>query len=140
MSDKSNVEIAQFTAECFNTREFRATIPYLADNLEWTEVPNGRVFRGPEGAMEEYEAWAVAFPDGTVEVKNLVAQGDNVVVEMVVTGTNTGPMLGPDGEMLPPTGQKTVLGLCDVMDFKDGKVVGGRSYFDLDTIKRQLGQ
>ena len=53
MSDKSNVEIAQFTAECFNTREFRATIPYLADNLEWTEVPNGRVFRGPEGAMEE---------------------------------------------------------------------------------------
>ena len=75
-----------------------------------------------------------------MEGKTLVAQGDNVVVEMVVTGTNTGPMLGPDGEMLPPTGQKTVLGLCDVMDFKDGKVVGGRSYFDLDTIKRQLDQ
>ena len=69
-----------------------------------------------------------------------MAQGDNVVVEMVVTGTNTGPMLGPDGEMLPPTGKKTVLGLCDVMDFKDGQVIGGRSYFDLDTIKRQLGQ
>ena len=39
MGDKSNVEIAQFTAECFNTREFRATIPYLSEDLEWTEVP-----------------------------------------------------------------------------------------------------
>lgn len=138
MSQMSNEEIARFTAECFNTREFRATIPYLSDQLEWIEVPNGRVFRGPEGAIEEYEAWARAFPDGKVEVTNMVAQGDKVVVEMIVTGTNTGPMLGPDGTELPPSGKRTVLGMCDVMDFKDGQVVGGRGYFDLDTVKRQL--
>jgi steroid delta-isomerase-like uncharacterized protein len=138
MSEMTNAEIARFTAECFNNRDFRASIPYLADDLEWTEVPNGRVFRGPEGAIEEYEAWAKAFPDGKAEITNIVAEGDNVVVEMIVTGTNTGPMLGPDGTELPPTGKATTLGLCDVMDFRDGKVIGGRSYFDLDTIKRQL--
>ena len=138
MGQMSNAEIARFTAECFNTRDFGATIPFLSENLEWKEIPNGRVFRGPAGAVEEYEAWARAFPDGKVEVKNVISGGDHVVVEMVVTGTNTGPMLGPDGAELPPTGKYTVLGLCDVMEFKDGQVIGGRSYFDLDTLKRQL--
>ena len=136
MSGKTNKEIAQFTADCFNTREFRASIPYLSEDLEWTEVANGRVFRGPEEAMGEYEAWARAFPDGKVEVTNIIGEGDHVVVEMIVTGTNTGPMLGPDGTELPPTGKATTMYLCDVMDFKDGKVVGGRSYFDLAGLKR----
>tara|TARA_B100000686_G_C16426550_1_gene779894 strand:+ start:225 stop:626 length:402 start_codon:yes stop_codon:yes gene_type:complete len=131
MSDMTNAEIARFTAECFNTRDFRATIPYLSSDLEWTEVPNGRVFRGPEGCIEEYEGWARAFPDGRVEVQNVISEGDYVVVEMIVTGTNTGPVLGPDGTELPPTGKKTTVHLCDVMYFQEGKVVSGKSYFDL---------
>mgnify|MGYP001270729465 CR=1 FL=1 len=138
MTPKTNAEIARFTAECFNTRDFRAAIPYLDDDLEWTEVANGRVFRGPEGCIEEYEGWARAFPDGKVEITNMVASGDNVVVEMLVTGTNTGPMMGPDGTELPPSGKATVMNLCDVMLFKNSKVISGRSYFDLDTLRRQL--
>lgn len=132
-----NAEIARITVDCFNTREFEKGAAYLSDEMEWTEVPSGEVFRGPSGFIREYTAWTRAFPDGRVEITNLIDAGDWIVVENVVRGTNTGPMLGPDGE-IPATGKFVEVKLCDVMRLRDGKVVEGRSYFDLDSLQRQL--
>ena len=87
--------------------------------------------------MREFREWARAFPDGSVEITNLIESGEWVVVEFTVRGTNTGPMMGPDGEM-PPSNAKVELQSCDVLRVVDGRVVGGRGYFDLSTVTRQL--
>lgn len=125
----TNAEIGQITCDCFNERDFERSLQYLDENIEWTEMSNGHVFRGHREVIGEYEAWARAFPDGKAEIQKVTDAGETVVVEMIVTGTNTGPALGPGGTLIPPTGKLTRLALCDVMEFRNGKVIGGRSYF-----------
>ena len=124
----TNGEIGRITCDCFNTREFDRSLQYLDENIVWTEMHNGVVFRGHRQVIGEYEAWVKAFPDGHAEVQQIIDAGDRVIVEMIVTGTNTGPSLGPNGTTIPPTGKFTRMALCDVMEFRNGKVVGGRTY------------
>ena len=125
----TNAEIARISCECFNDRDFERSLEYLDDEIAWTEVPNGRVFRGKHAIIEEYQSWARAFPDGRLEIRNIIEAGDWVVCEFVVTGTMTGPLHGVDGTEIPPTGKLTQVALCDVMHFRNGKVFEGRSYF-----------
>ena len=100
-------------------------------------MASGRRYSGPEGMLREYRERARAFPDGAAEITKLLESGDWVTVEFTLTGTNTGPMMGPDGE-LPPSGATVELQCCDVLRIRDGRVIGGRSYFDLDTVTRQI--
>ena len=133
----SNADLVRKTYDAFNSRDFESAIECVAEDLDWTEVASGRRYRGPEGMMREFREWARAFPDGSVEITNLIESGEWVVVEFTVRGTNTGPMMGPDGEM-PPSNAKVELRSCDVLRVVDGRVVGGRGYFDLNTVTRQL--
>jgi steroid delta-isomerase-like uncharacterized protein len=131
----SNIEIIKITFDAFNDRDFERANPYVHEDLEWTEVPSGNVFRGREGLQAEYKSWLRAFPDGKVEITNMIDGGDWVVAEYTVTGTNTGPFHGPDGTEIPPSGNKIALQACDVMHLRDGRVTGGRGYFDSAALK-----
>ncbi len=137
MSELSNGDIVRKTFDAFNNRDFEAAIDCVAEDLDWVEVPSGRRFQGAEGLLREYREWARAFPDGTVEITNILESGDWVTVEYTVRGTNTGPMMGPDGET-EPSNAKVELQACDVLRLRDGKVTGGRGYFDLNTVTRQV--
>lgn len=137
MAGQSNGELVAKTYQAFNDRDFEAAVQYVHDDLHWTEVASGREFHGPEGMLREYREWAKAFPDGSAEITNLLEAGDWVIVEFTVRGTNTGPFMGPDGE-LPPSNRKVELQSCDVLHLRDGKVTGGKSYFDISTVARQL--
>lgn len=139
MAETSNGDMVRKTYDAFNSRDFEAAVQYVHEDLDWTEVASGRRYQGPEGMLREYREWARAFPDGSAEITNLVEGGEWVVVEFTVRGTNTGPMMGPDGE-IPPTNKKIELQSCDVLRVVDGRVTGGRSYFDLNTVTRQVAK
>jgi len=81
---------------------------------------------------------ATAFPDGTVEITNVIAAGDWVVVEFTNRGTNTGPLRSAVGEF-PPTNRRIEVPYCSVMQIQNGKVMSGRDYYDARTILHQLG-
>ena len=82
--------------------------------------------------------WADGFPDGTVTVERVIASGDYVVVEFTGRGTHTGTLVTSMGE-IPATGRSLTLQLCDVMEFKDGKVRDQKTYFDTGSMMAQLG-
>ena len=137
MAELRNSDLVRSTYDAFNSRDFESAVACVAEDLDWTEVASGRRYEGPEGMLREYREWLRAFPDGSAEITNLLEAGDWVVVEFTVRGTNTGPMMGADGEM-PPSNAKVELQCCDVLRVKDGLVVGGRSYFDLNTVSSQI--
>ena len=80
-----------------------------------------------------------AFPDLNITVDNQVATDDMVVNECSWTGTHTGPLASPAGD-IPPTGKK-VSGarFCEVWKIKDGKLKSLTNYQDMATWLRQLG-
>ncbi len=133
-----NASIVRTTYDAFNDRDLERGGAAIASDAELVDVPSGTIFRGPEGYKQSMQGWLTAFPDGRIEITNLVAAGDTVVVEFTGRGTHTGPLVGPAGE-IPPTGKAGQMALCDVVRVKDGKIVALRSYYDIATLLGQLG-
>ena len=133
-----NVSIARRFYEIFNERAFDDIANYVTDESELVVVGTGDVYRGYEGARRFNENWATGYPDAKVTVDHIHADGDTVIVEFTGRGTHTGTLATSMGD-IPPTGRSTTLHLCDVIEFKDGKIVRQRSYFDTGSLMAQLG-
>jgi steroid delta-isomerase-like uncharacterized protein len=85
------------------------------------------------------EAFLRAFPDGRLTADRLVAEtADTIVVEGRFSGTHTGPLAGPDGDV-PPTGRRLELPFVDVFDARDGRFVEHHTYYDQMALLGQLG-
>jgi len=73
-----------------------------------------------------------------MEVTGIIDSGDQVVVEGVYSGTHTGPLGTPQG-VVPATGKKLSLPLCDVFEVAAGRITRIRAYYDQMTFAAQLG-
>ncbi len=138
MSSQDNIAVARIFHEAWAERNPDKGAAVIADDCEFVDIPRGEIQRGPEGYRHDYERWRSAFPDGTVEITNVIADGDWVVVEFINSGTNTGPLQTAIGDF-PPTNRKIEVKYCSVMQIKNGKVISGRDYYDVSTNLRQLG-
>ncbi len=67
-------------------------------------------------------------------------QGDTVAAEWTESGTNTGPMVLPDGTARPPTGRRIEHTGMEVAHVHDGKIVEYHMYWDRMATARQLGR
>ena len=79
-----------------------------------------------------------AFSDASTEITAVHAGEDFTIVEFIGRGTHDGPMIRPGG-VVPPPGRSLETRFCEVLDIRDGKITGARSYFDLAGMMVQLG-
>ena len=131
--------IARTVYENFNLRRVDESAQWVADGCEWLDVPSGTVFRGPDGYIEFDSAWIRAFPDARIEVTNMVASGDLVATELTARGTHQGPLIGPTGATIQPTGRPIGMRCIEVQQYGGGQIVRARFYYDALTVMRQLG-
>ncbi len=89
---------------------------------------------GSEGFKALAAAFRTAFPDGQLEIQDILAEGDKVITWAVFTGTHNGPLEG-----IPPTGKKVSVKDVDLYRLQDGKVVSMRAHFDQLGMMQQLG-
>jgi steroid delta-isomerase-like uncharacterized protein len=111
--------------------------PFLSDVL-YSEIGTQRVFRGVDELVGSYKSWKETAPDGIGRVTNALVSGDTVILEVIWSGTQTGPLVGPGGT-IPATGKAWSVPACQVMVFKNGKIAEFRHYFDMLTMLQQLG-
>ena len=135
---EDNASIVRIAYEAFNDRALQRGAAVIADDCELVDVPSGSTFHGPEGYKQSMEGWLRAFPDGRIEITNLITADEWVIVEFTGRGTNTGPLQTPAGEV-PPTGRTAEMALCDVVQVRDGRITRSRSYYDAATLLGQLG-
>ena len=133
-----NLTLARSLYEGWNERKFDELADAVAPGGKIVVAGTGDVFEGREGALKYNKSWYDGFPDGRITVDNLIASGDCVVAEITGRGTHTGTLVTSMGE-IPATGRSLTLKLCDVLEFKDGKVVSQRAYFDTGSMMAQLG-
>jgi steroid delta-isomerase-like uncharacterized protein len=131
----SNVEAVQAEQSAFNERDWDAMRELIADECVFVDG-RGERHEGRDAFVENYsKGWADAFSDGEITEPKYYDAGDTVVTEFVGRGTNDGP-LGP----MPATGRSVELPYLEIYHFDaDGKVVGGRAYFDQLGLLTQLG-
>jgi len=99
----------------------------------------GEVIRGREAIQEHMEGGLRAFPDWKIEFLTILPSGNHIAFEMLMRGTNTGPMMTPEGE-IPPTGKKVEFKAVWIGRISpDGLIEEDRTYYDTSDLMRQLG-
>lgn len=109
--------------------------PY-AEDAE-TSDPTG-TYKGKAQILASFKVWNAAFPQANAQVTNQVAEGDQVVSEVIYRGTHRGPLASPMGT-IAPTGKPIELRVAIVSAFRDGLIQRERAYFDLAGLMLQLG-
>ena len=100
------------------------------DDEAWNEH-----YTGASGVRAFYEQLMSALPDLHIEVVKQHATEDNVVLEVVIRGTQLGGCRG-----LPATGRRVEVSLCGVYTFDEhDRLAGERIYYDRATVLHQLG-
>jgi predicted ester cyclase len=104
--------IRNFVEEVWNKGNYEA-----ASDLYAETYVNG-FGTGPAARVEPVRRYHQAFPDLRLEIEELVATGDTVVLRSTFRGTDTGGYAGR-----PPTGQLVDEWVVTIMHFEGGKVI-----------------
>ena len=102
------------------------------------EAPGGLRLTGREAAERTWDTWNEAFPDNRLEIIAIHADDRGGVHEGRFSGTHTGTLRGPAGE-IAPTGRTAEARFCGAYEFDDGKITSFHLYFDQADLLEQLG-
>jgi steroid delta-isomerase-like uncharacterized protein len=106
----------------------------LTKDVEYTEIPTAREFKGPDAVVkwvQDTHRWASDF---RIRILNIAGDGDRVAAEWVMEGTQTGEW--PDSRI---TGEAFSVPGMSILELDRGRIRRGRDYWDLQDLLRQLG-
>jgi steroid delta-isomerase-like uncharacterized protein len=112
--------------------------PALLDKIlskDWVDIPPapGQP-AGPEGAKQILRELSTAFPDLRITIKEILQDGNKVIVRSEITGTQRGAFMG-----FPEKGRKMTIMAIDIHEFKNGKIIRTWHTEDWMTGLHQLG-
>jgi steroid delta-isomerase-like uncharacterized protein len=119
--------------EVFRTGDVELLDPLLAPDMI-DHTPASGPIMGREPGKQLIASFARAFPDTTLNVDLMVAEGDSVAAFVSYQSTHTGTFLGH-----PPTGKLVRVTGMDIMRYRDGQVIELWSQFDDLGLLQQLG-
>jgi steroid delta-isomerase-like uncharacterized protein len=129
-------ELAERHVQAFNDRTWSRASELHAPDLVVIE-PTG-TSHGIEPFLQHAKTFVTGLPDSRMDVTAIIESGNHVVVEGVYTGTHTGPLATPRGEV-PPGGCTLRLPLCDVFEVAAARTTQIHVYYDQMTFAAQLG-
>lgn len=130
-------EVLAQAVEAWNRRDKEA-FAALASSDVTVMASGGIELRGLAGMRQFYDLWFEACPDNAIRYDNVVAQGGRVIGEANFTGTHSGVLRSPAGD-IPPTGKRVSVDYVGALRVSNGKVNSLRIYFDVMDLMVQLG-
>jgi len=132
----SAAELADAVFGAFNRRDFDTMLGFLHPEYEaaWPHA----TLAGLDAVTHEGTILA-AFPDLHMEVRHVSVSANGAVVELLVTGRNTGELAMPWGVTFPPSGKDLRLPMAVAMELDGDLIRRERLYFDQRTILEQTG-
>ncbi len=73
--------IVRIFHESWDLRDPERGAAVIAEDCRFEDVARGEVMIGATGYIADYHRWRTAFPDGQLEVVNVILDGDWAVVE-----------------------------------------------------------
>ena len=108
--------VEAFLQDVINEHHGDHAINYLNPDMQWSGGTVGTV-TGSANVAGLFASVVAAFPDAHITINDIFAQGDQVVVRVVVSGTQEGPILG-----IPASGRFVQWDGVDVYRLSDGKI------------------
>jgi len=95
---------------------------------------DGKRQEGMDAGISVIEMYTKAFPDLNLDIQHLTVAGNIVVTEFIAQGTHKGELMG-----IQPTNRNVEVPVCNIVEFRDGKIFSEREYFDALFMMQQLG-
>lgn len=131
--EQENKDVVRKAIAAFNARDLDGFFSFHTEDTTSHEV----FFPEPLG-RDEFRAFVQefwhAYPNHRIETVNMIAEGDEVVVENVLTATFENELRG-----VKPTGRAYTTREAVVFDFVDHKIRAARIFLDQKTMEEQLG-
>lgn len=89
---------------------------------------------GPEGVKQLADVLLPGIPDMELPIEDVIAEGEKVLVRLRVRGTHKGELMG-----VAATGRKIDIGVLDLFQFRDGRLIEHWALLDNLGLLRQLG-
>ena len=134
MSHEDNTAlIRHFYDEVFNKKNLAALDTFFApDHIDHTLPPGLPVSLA--GTRQAISIMLTAFPDLSVAIEDMIAEGDIVVTRFTTHGTQQGPMGN-----IPPTGKPVAISTIEIARIANGKIVEDWGLDDRLGMLQQLG-
>jgi predicted ester cyclase len=124
--------------EAFNAAEWDALREICSPDLIYTETGTALRLEGLDACDGAWRAWRTAMPDLRGTVLRTLEEGDTAALEIAWSGTQTGPLATPDGE-IPPTGRRIRITSTQWITTRDGRTAAIAHHLDVMGILAQLG-
>ncbi|HKP17755.1 MAG TPA: ester cyclase [Gaiellaceae bacterium] len=129
-------QVVQDWAARLDAGDLDGSSAYVAEDVEWSNpvaTVHGRdELRGLLGVF-----WT-AIPDFQHDVTDAIESGDLVALRGVASGTHTGPLAGPAGE-IPASGKDVTFPFAAWARVEDGLIREFRGYWDVMGFMQQIG-
>ena len=133
MSEQNKALVRRFFDQVYNNARPEVIDELLAADYVDHSAPPGQA-AGAAGTRQVCDMYRTAFPDLRVELHDLVAENDLVVVRATFAGTSRGPLMGA-----PPTGKPVQIASMVIVRLRDGRFVERWEQMDLLGLMLQLG-
>lgn len=130
-------EVLDKVTEAILSGDRNAIAELYAEDAVADTPDEGRLV-GRDAIADYLAGFARAFPAIEWEPISQLDVGDTAIDEGYIIGTNTGPIVTPEGE-LPATGRTIRLRECDLLTVRDGLAVSHRFHYDQVAMLTQLG-
>ncbi|TAK73750.1 MAG: hypothetical protein EPO16_12040, partial [Dehalococcoidia bacterium] len=94
--------------------------------------------KGIDQVKEFVRTFSTAFPDAKIEFHDFMEAGNKAAAELTYSGTHTGPLSSPQGD-IPATGKRVSLPGSAFVTIQGDRVTRFRGYYDQMAMMAQLG-
>lgn len=127
-------QLLQNWIDAFQACDVDAVVACYADDAVNFQIAAGEPAVGVGQIRKDTAEFFKGFPDAWSRVENLIGDGDWAAWEWVGGGTFTGEFYGNQ-----PTGNVFEIRGCGFFNFRDGKIVIQRGYWDKLSWFKQVG-
>jgi predicted ester cyclase len=135
---QGNLQMMYTYVEALFGKDLTPILEMIDDHIEWLNVPTGDTLKGKEQIAKLAPNHWAASPDRIKTLVNVFASEESACLEYRAAGTLSNQADFPSISFQPTRKHYEFL-CCFVFHITNGKIDRVHEYFDLETIKRQLG-
>jgi steroid delta-isomerase-like uncharacterized protein len=138
MTEQELIQAGKSVVDAFSSSDWGRCQAILAPDARHDEIASARRMQGASEILALWQSWKTAMPDLHGSVTNAVASGNIAALEVTWHGTQTGPLVGPNGT-IPASGKAQTTYASWVLRFNNDKLTESRLYFDMLSFLQQIG-
>jgi predicted ester cyclase len=126
--------IRRWNEEGWSGGRYELAQEIISPNMTVHGAGGQTVGMGPDGLVDLIRTWRTAFPDGHMEIDDLIVEGDTVAIRNTWYGTHQADFYG-----IPPSGNQVAVTSVGIDRVVDGLVTEGWGELDMVGMMQQLG-